>query len=311
MTNGKGQSKSLAALTLSMILFGTIGICRRLIPLPSDVVACGRGIMGGLFLLLFMKARGQKISLGQIRLRQFLLLVLSGALMGLNWILLFEAYNYTTVAVATLCYYMAPVIVILLSPVILKETLDGRQIFCVAASMTGMVLVSGVAGGTAPGSPRGVVLGLGAAVLYASVVMLNKLITGIPAFGKTIVQLFSAAVTMLPYLAVSGSLHAYELPVSGTVLFLVVGIVHTGVAYVMYFASIEHLPARTCALMSYIDPVTAVILSALFLQEPMGVPEIAGTVMIIGSAVYCEGSRGNERLNRKRTGYGKNGHERK
>ena len=134
-------------------------------------------------------------------------------------------------------------------------------------------------------------LGLGAAVLYASVVMLNKLITGISAFGKTIIQLFSAAVMLLPYMAVSGTLHAYALPVSGMILFLVVGIVHTGVAYVMYFASIEHLPARTCALMSYIDPVTAVILSALFLHEPMGVLEIAGTVLIIGSAVYCEGSR--------------------
>ena len=288
--NGKGQTESLATLTLSMILFGTIGICRRLIPLPSDAVACGRGIMGGVFLLLFMKARGRRFSLGQIRRRQFFLLVLSGALIGLNWILLFEAYNYTTVAVATLCYYMQPVVVILLSPVILKEALDGRQIFCVAASVTGMVLVSGVVSGGAPDNLKGVALGLGAAVLYASVVMLNKRITGIPAFEKTIIQLFSAAAAMLPYMAVSGTLHAYELPVSGVVLFFVVGIVHTGIAYVMYFASIEHLPARTCALMSYIDPVTAVILSALFLHEPMGVSGIAGTVLIIGSAVYCEGS---------------------
>ena len=108
-------------LTLSMVLFGTIGICRRFIPLPSDVLACGRGAMGGVFLLLVLKAEGQGVRLKQVRRKSFFLLVLSGVLIGVNWILLFEAYNYTTVAVATLCYYMQPVIIILLSPVILKE----------------------------------------------------------------------------------------------------------------------------------------------------------------------------------------------
>ena len=139
-------------------------------------------------------------------------------------------------------------------------------------------------------------LGLGAAVLYASVVMLNKLITGISAFGKTIIQLFSAAVMLLPYMAVSGTLHAYALPVSGMILFLVVGIVHTGVAYVMYFASIEHLPARTCALMSYIDPVEAVLLSAFLLREPVTAQTVMGAVMILGAAAASELSPGKREI---------------
>ena len=288
MKRESGQAKSLTLLTLSMIIFGTIGICRRYIPLPSDALAFSRGILGGVFLLLVLKTRGQRFRREQIGRKNFLLLVVTGALIGLNWILLFEAYNYTTVAVATLCYYMQPVIVMLLSPIVLKERMTGKQMFCVIVAVIGMVLVSGVIGGGAPGNLKGVALGLGAAVLYASVVLLNKLIIGVPAFEKTIIQLFSAAVMMLPYMAAAGNLHAYELPAIGAVLFLTVGIVHTGIAYALYFGSIERLPARTCALMSYIDPVTAVVLSAVLLHEPMGTAGMIGTIMIIGSAIYSE-----------------------
>lgn len=285
------KKRPLALLTLSMVIFGTIGIVRRFLLLPSDVLAFGRGIMGGTFLLIILKARKQRFDKTRISGRRFLLLVLTGAMIGLNWILLFEAYHYTTVAVATLCYYMQPVIVILLSPIVLKEKLKRQQILCVAVSVAGMVLVSGVTGqGAADQHLKGVAYGLGAAALYALVVIVNKRITKIPAFEKTIIQLFSAAIVLVPYMAVSGSLHPYELTAAGVILFLIAGIVHTGIAYVMYFASIEQLPARTCALMSYIDPVTAVILSAVLLHEPMGVAGIIGTILIIGSAVYSEGT---------------------
>ena len=260
----KERIRALSALTMSMVIFGTIGVCRRFISLPSGVLACGRGIMGGVFLLIVLRIRGDRFNLGRIRKKDFALLIFTGVLIGINWILLFEAYNYTTVAVATLSYYMQPMIVMLLSPIVL-------------------------------GSFTGVALGLGAAVLYATVVLLNKKIDGIPVFEKTIIQLFSAAAAMLPYLAATGTLHTYELSVLGTFLFLTVGIVHTGIAYALYFGSIEVLPAKTCALMSYIDPVTAVILSALLLKEPMGVAGIIGTVLIIGSAVYSEFGKDGDR----------------
>ena len=282
------RTKALFALTLSMVIFGTIGVCRRFIPLPSGVLACGRGILGGVFLLAALKIRGKRFCPEQIRRKDVVLLIITGILIGFNWILLFEAYNYTTVAIATLSYYMQPMIVVLLSPVVLKEKLKAKHLVCVCISMAGMVLVSGVTGGGAGGSITGVALGLGAAALYATVVLLNKKIEGVPVFEKTIIQLFSAAVSMLPYLAATGTLHSYKLSGSGVALFLTVGIVHTGIAYALYFGSIELLPGRTCALMSYIDPVTAVILSALFLHEPIGAAGIIGTVMIIGSAVYSE-----------------------
>ncbi len=279
--------RALRQLTLSMLIFGTIGLCRRYIPLPSDVIAFGRGLMGGVFLLLFARLRGKKLAWAAIG-RRDLLLIISGMLIGFNWIALFEAYNYTTVAVATLCYYMQPVIVIALSPLVLKEHLSGKQILCVCVAVVGMVLVSGVLEGGAPGGSRGILLGLAAAALYAAVVLLNKRIRVSSAFEKTIVQLFSAAAVMLPYMALTGSLHAWTLSPAALGLFLVVGVVHTGIAYALYFGSIEALPARTCALLSYVDPVTAVLLSALLLHEAMSLSAGFGAVLILGAAVYSE-----------------------
>lgn len=279
----------LSALTGSMVIFGTIGLFRRFIPLPSEVLACARGIMGGLFLLLLLKARGRSFDRQAVR-AHWKLLVLSGAMIGFNWILLFEAYNYTTVAIATLCYYLQPVIVILLSPLVLGERVSLRKGICVLTALAGMVLVSGIAGsdGLPSGDLRGVFLGLGAAVLYAGVVLLNKRIVGVPVYEKTVLQLLSASLVLLPYMAAAGTLHAYSLGIGQAAALVTVGIVHTGMAYVLYFGSVEHLPAQTAALFGYIDPVTAVFLSVILLHEPMSLLTLAGAVLILGSAAVSE-----------------------
>ena len=270
----------------SVFIFGTIGVFRRYIPFSSAFIAFFRGVSGGLFLLLFVrlarKGRQEKLPFG-ILLR----LILTGAVMGLNWILLFEAYNYTTVGIATLCYYMQPVIVTLLSPVVFHEKLTGKKALCAAAAIIGMVLVSGVAGGTRGVDGRGILLGLGAAVLYSVVVIMNKKTPGLDAYRKTIVQLLSAGMVMVPYLLLTGGAGG-NASVTGVILLLVVGLVHTGIAYVLYFGSMENLKAQTIAILSYVDPVTAFLLSAMLLREPMSAAGIIGAVLIIGSAVISE-----------------------
>ena len=273
----------------SMLIFGTIGIFRRYIPLPSAFLAFSRGILGGLFLLAFLKLRGRKQE-EKLPVQTALWLVVSGAVMGVNWILLFEAYNYTTVAVATLCYYMQPTIVVLLSPVIFRERLTLRKGLCAVVAVIGMVLVSGVigGGGSQTGDPRGVLFGLGAAVCYAVVVIMNKKITGVEAFQKTKIQLLSAGIVMIPYLLLTGGFSAEGVSALTVILLLTVGIVHTGIAYVLYFGSFDGLKAQSAAILSYIDPVAALLFSALFLREPLSLPGIAGAVMIIGSAVVSE-----------------------
>ena len=279
----------LFSLILSMVIFGTIGLFRKYIPLPSAVLACARGFMGSAFLLLLNRARGSSFSFKAVS-GHTAGLIISGALIGFNWILLFEAYNYTTVAIATLCYYLQPVIVIALSPLVLRERITTKKVICILLSLLGMVLVSGIRPGDSPagGNLYGILLGLGAAMLYASVVLMNKKIAGVPVYEKTILQLFSASAVLVPYLAVSGSLQMYHLEAGPVLALLTVGLLHTGIAYALYFWSVERLPAQTSALFSYIDPVTAVLLSALLLHEPMTLPAAAGAVLILGSAIASE-----------------------
>jgi RarD protein len=285
---GENKKGAYLALILSMVIFGTIGIFRRQIDLPSETLAFVRGILGSVFLLLAMRLTGRRFQTAPLR-GSLMLLVLTGAMIGFNWILLFEAYNYTTVAVATLCYYMQPVIVLLVSPLLFKEPVTLRKFLCVAAALAGMVLVSGAAGSSGAGTDpvKGMLLGLGAAALYASVVMLNKKITGVPVYEKTIIQLFSAAAALVPYMLARESFRSYAPGTAQVILLLTVGIIHTGLAYALYFGAVEKLPVQTAALFSYIDPVTAVLLSALFLHEPMTPAGIAGAVLILGALMLA------------------------
>ena len=275
-------------LTLSMVIFGTIGIFRRYIPLPSSLVAMTRGLIGMLFLLLVMVLRKRGMNRTAVR-RKFAMLCLSGAAIGVNWILLFEAYNYTSVATATLCYYLAPMFVILASPLVVGERLTAKKMICVLAALLGMVFVSGVleAGGGSS-DLKGVLLGLGAAVLYASVVLMNKQLGDVPAYDRTIVQLGSSAAVLLPYVLLTEDMGALTFTPGTIGLLLVVGIVHTGIAYALYFGSLMQLKAQTAAILSYIDPVVAVLLSALVLREHMSLLSGLGAVLVLGAAVVSE-----------------------
>ena len=283
------ERKSRLALIGSMCIFGTIGILRTYIDLPSSVIALVRGAVGVVFLLCLVGLTGKKLNRAAIRDNLWILL-LSGVFIGFNWILLFEAYCYTSVATATLSYYMAPILVVLASPLVLKEKLTGKKLLCVGTALVGMVLVSGVfqAGFSGLSELRGVALGLGAAVLYASVILMNKKMGEISAYDKTIVQLAAAAVILLPYTLLTEDFSALNVDALGLVLLLVAGIVHTGAAYALYFGSIKALPVQTVALYSYMDPILAVVLSAVLLREPMTVGGVIGAVLILGAAFFSE-----------------------
>lgn len=289
MDNRSNGHNSIRMFVSSMLIFGTIGIFRRYIPLSSAFIAFSRGMLGGVFIFLFRKIR-KAADTSVLPLRSLVWLIVSGAVMGFNWILLFEAYEHTTVAVATLCYYMQPTIVMLLSPMLFGEKLTKIKALCAVIAVTGMVLVSGVTGGSRSqnGSMQGVLLGLGAAVLYSIVVIMNKKIRGVDAYQKTMIQLLSAGAAMIPYLLLTGGFDRSGFGPSAVLLLLVVGIVHTGIAYVMYFGSMDGLKAQSIALLSYIDPVSALLFSAVFLREPLSIPGICGAVMIIGSAIVSE-----------------------
>lgn len=280
--------RSLGIFISSMLIFGTVGVLRRYIPLSSALLSFSRGILGGLFLLIFTLVR-KKGAWEKIPARTFVSLLVTGAMIGINWILLFEAYNHTTVAVATLCYYMEPTIVMLLSPLIFKERLTGKKALCAVVSIIGMVLVSGViTDGGGDKNLYGIALGLGAAFFYSGVVIMNKKTPGIDPFKRTTILLLSAGLVMLPYLLLTDGFRGEGVNAVSVILLLVLGIVHTGIAYAMYFGSMDGLNVQTIAVFSYIDPVSALFFSAFLLREPLSITGIIGAVLIIGSALFSE-----------------------
>ncbi|MGN1334497.1 MAG: DMT family transporter [Anaerovoracaceae bacterium] len=280
-------------ITAAMVTFGTIGILVRYIPLPSSIIALVRGVLATIFLLAVM-AGGKRWPDKTAITRNLVLLLISGALIGFNWILLFEAYNYTSVAVATLCYYLAPVFVIIASPFVLEEKLSMKKTLCVIAALAGMVLVSGVIQNYASGGNTenlnltGVLLGIGAGALYATIILMNKKLKDISSYDTTVMQLAAASIVLVPYCLLTVDMGALEVTPVSAVLLLIVGIVHTGIAYVLYFGSIKELPAQTVAIFSYIDPILAVLLSALLLKESMDMLSILGAILILGSTFVSE-----------------------
>lgn len=283
------ENNAKVSLILAMVIFGTIGIFRKYIPLSSGLVACVRGIFGVAFLMIFTKLKKIKMDGNAVK-RHLLVLLISGGFIGLNWVLLFESYRYTSVAAATLCYYMAPIFVLIMSPFLLKEKLTVKKTICVIVALIGMALVSGVLDGGISGVSelKGILFGLGAAALYAAVVMMNQKLCQVPTYDKTIVQLGAAAVVLIPYIFIAEDLSAVVLTPLIVMMLVIVGVVHTGIAYALYFGSMNDLKAQTVALFSYIDPIVAIILSALFLKEPMTVYSAIGAVLVLGATMISE-----------------------
>jgi len=284
-TNKSARLPLLAA----MCIFGSIGLVRKFIDLPSSVIALARALIGTGFLLILLAFQRRKIDFSGIR-KNLIYLLLSSVALGFNWILLFEAYCYTTVATATLCYYMAPILVILVASVLFQEKLTVKKLICSFVALVGIVLVSGVldTGMSGASDFRGILLGLGAAALYATVVLLNKKITGLSALERTVMQLAIAGIILLPYTLFTEDWSAMHPGTVDITLLIVAGIVHTGIAYALYFGSISTLPSPTVALYSYIDPILAIVLSALFLQEPITVGGAIGAVLILGAAYISD-----------------------
>lgn len=273
-------------LIAAMTLFGTIGVFRHYIPLPSGLIACARGLIGALFMLVFLLILRRKPDWAAIR-SNFLPLAVSGAALGANWVLLFEAYTRTTVASATLAYYFAPILLLIAAPFVLKERLSVRKAVCILVALAGMVFLSGVIGG---GTTKlgGIAFALGAALLYPLIVLLSKKLTAVNAFDKTIVQLVFAAAITLPYTLLAEDWSFSEFTLPAVILLMIVCVVHTGVAYALYFGALRSLKAQTLAILSYIDPLVAVLLSALVLKEPFGWMEAVGAVLILGAALISE-----------------------
>lgn len=274
-------------LIASMTIFGTLGIFVRNIPVSSGELALYRAVLAALLIIAFLLLTKQRIPFSKIK-KQVPLLLASGIAMGFNWIFLFEAYKYTTVSIATLSYYFAPVIVTIVCPVIFKEKLTGKQIVCFVMSTLGLVLIIGIGNLSSGNDFVGILFGLGAAVLYATVILLNKFIKDVEALHRTFLQFLSAIVILIPYVLMTSGVTLEKLNVSGWINLLIVGLIHTGVTYCMYFSSLKELPGQKTALLSYIDPLVAVLISVTVLGETMTLWQVIGGILILGFTLWNE-----------------------
>lgn len=274
-------------LIVSMTIFGTLGIFVRNIPVSSGELALYRAILAALLIAGYLAATKQRIPFAKIK-KEIPLLLLSGIAMGINWILLFEAYKYTTVSLATLSYYFAPVIVTVVCPVLFHEKLTGKQILCFIMSTIGLIMITGI-GDVGSGSDFvGILFGLGAAVFYATVILLNKFIKNVEGIPRTFLQFLSAIVILIPYVILSDGVTLGRMNAVGWINLLIVGFIHTGVTYCMYFSSLKELPGQKAAILSYIDPLVAVLISVTVLGEKMTFWQIVGGILILGFTFWNE-----------------------
>ena len=274
-------------LIASMTIFGTLAPFVRNIGLSSGELALYRAILAALLITAFLLFTRQKIPFANIK-KEIPLLLASGAAMGINWILLFEAYKYTTVSTATLSYYFAPVIVTLVCPILFKEKLTVKQLLCFAMSTLGLVMITGIGEVGGGNDLIGILFGLGAATFYASVILLNKFIRNVEGIHRTLLQFLSAIVVLLPYVAMTSGMTLGRLDPVGWVNLLIVGLIHTGVTYCLYFSSLKELPGQKAAILSYIDPLVAVLISVTILGETMTLWQVIGGILILGFTLWNE-----------------------
>ena len=279
------RSKNLILFVASMVIFGTNGLIVANISLGSAEIVLMRTFLGSLFLLAIVLVK-RSFSFANLK-ADLIPATIGGAALGLNWVLLFSAYRSAGVGLSTLTYYCGPIIVLALSPVLFKEKLTWNKLLAIAAVAVGMFCITG---DIEPGSDvqTGILFGGGAALLYASLIVANKRVKRLSGLNCAMYELIVAFFVVLIYLLASN----VKLPVipaaEDIVWVLVIGLVNTGLAYYLYFSSLQKLPGQTVALVCYIDPLTALHISGAFLGEKLLGVQIAGAVLILGGACLGE-----------------------
>ncbi len=271
-----------------MAVFGTLALFVKNISLPPEEIALFRALIASAAIILYKALTAEKLLFSQIK-KELPILFLSGVAMAFNWIFLFKAYHHTSVSIATLSYYFAPVIVMIASPILFKEKLTHKQIICFIMATIGLVMIIGVSGANqSHGNFTGIFFGLVAASFYATVILLNKHIKSVTGIDRTLIQFFAAIIILLPYIYMTAGIHITSLDRWGLFNLLFLGLIHTGITYCLYFSSLKDLKGQEVALFSYIDPLVAIIISVMILNESMSLVQILGGLMILGFTLFNE-----------------------
>ena len=271
----------------SVAIFGTLGVFTRNITVTSGELALYRAVLAISLIAVYLVCTKQNINLKASK-KELVLLLFSGAAIGINWILLFEAYKYTTISAATLSYYFAPVIVTVICPILFHEKLTGKQIFCFIMSTLGLIMITGTSNIRDKRDFIGILFGISAAIFYAAVIILNKFIRNIDGIHRTFLQFLSAIIILVPYVLLTSGIHLGNLDIKGWVNLLIEGLFHTGITYCMNFSTLKELAGQEASILSYIDPLVAVLISVLILGETMSIAQAIGGALILGFTLWNE-----------------------
>ncbi len=282
------QKKAGMMLSASMAIFGTLGLFTRNIMVASSELALYRAMLATFMVVGYLVITRKSLEIKKIKEDIFPLMA-SGIAMGINWILLFEAYKYTTISTATISYYFAPVIVTVVCCFLFHEKLTAKKMICFVMSTIGLILTVGIENlGNSGSDLKGVLFGLSAAVFYATVILLNKSMKNVAGLERTLLQFLACILVMLPYVLMTSGVTLYNLDTKGWVSLLIVGFVHTGIAYCLYFSALKELPGQETAILSYVDPMVAVLISVFLLGESITILQVVGAVFILGFTLWNE-----------------------
>lgn len=273
-------------LTVVMLLWGSIGIFTRCINLSPVMIAFLRAVISLplLWIIIKMKDVGQKIVI-----KEAIPYLISGVMLGLAWAALFYGYKKMSISTAIVIYNMCPVYVMILSPLVLKEKISNLQKIVIGISFVGLLLVIGITR-LDNGQMTGAIFSGISGILYACIVMMNRWNRTKTSYTKaTFVQMVAATIILLPCIALEGDINGIlSLDPVGYVFILVLGIVHTGIAYSLYFSVYDKMSSMEIATYSYLEPAFGIILSLLVLREMMTLSQVIGAGLILGSTYLGE-----------------------
>ena len=295
MSKAVNESTEKIKLVLIYLTFGTVGLVAHFIPLSSSVIVFYRALLGGIFIIFMSLLQGKTIDVKSIK-DNFVVLIFTGFFMGLNWVLQFEAFRVSSVAIGTVCYNTMPIFLVIIASFIFNEKIDIKTSICIIIATIGVVLVSNVINtGIKSDEVLGCVYGVLGAIFYALILIFNRKLSNIAMHDKIIFQFSFSAVVMLLYASfIEKSSFVFDKNLSqdeiiiGVICILLLSCLHTGFCYVQYFTAVANLKAKTVAILTYIDPVVAMLLSFFVLKESMTKLQFLGAVLILSSTLINE-----------------------
>jgi drug/metabolite transporter (DMT)-like permease len=269
----------------ALLMFGMNGIVASHIALTSYEIVFTRTLIGSLLLIAFYALTRQAVHLLHNK-KHTLCLIISGIAMGTSWMFLYEGYQRMGVSIASLAYYCGPVIVMILSPILFREKLTWPKMTGFLAVLVGMFCVNSLALREV-NTTVGLFCGIMSAVMYAFMVIFNKKAKSITGLENSMWQLLTSFLTVAVFVGVKQGF-VIQIESGDWIPILILGVFNTGIGCYFYFSAIGSLPVQTVAICGYLEPLSAVVFSMLFLRESMTIVQVIGAILILGGAVFGE-----------------------